>query len=128
MAYKPYQSRLFGAAIKHLLQERNLTQRQFAANAELDPSYVSKLVKGDIAEPRQDKRRQIAKGLGVTEQELQQLVAQYIEERGVAGAGGSTSDAEANTTLDVPSAPPQSPRGQGWEGEVFRPGSISRSS
>ncbi|WP_017720782.1 NB-ARC domain-containing protein [Kamptonema formosum] len=120
MAYKPDQSKLFGAAIKHLLQERNLTQRQFAANAKLDPSYVSKLVNGEIAEPRQDKRRKIAKGLDVTEPELQQLVAQYIEDRGVAGAGGSTSDAEANTTPDTPSVPPQSPRGQGDEGEVFR--------
>jgi transcriptional regulator with XRE-family HTH domain/tetratricopeptide (TPR) repeat protein len=120
MAYKPYKSKLFGAAIKHLLQARKLSQRQFAANAKLDPSYVSKLVKGDIAEPRQDKRRKIAKGLGVTEQELQQLVAQYIEECGVAGAGGSTSDAEANTTPDAPSVPPQSTLGQGWEREVFR--------
>ncbi len=117
---KPYQTKSFGDAIKHLLQDRNLSQKQFAAKAKLDPSYVSKLVKGDIAEPRQDKLGQIAKGLDVTEQELQQLVAQYIEERGVAGAGGSTSDAEANTTPDVPSAPPQSARGQGDEGEVCR--------
>ncbi|MCU0516290.1 MAG: NB-ARC domain-containing protein [Oscillatoria sp. Prado101] len=86
----------------------------------LDPSYVSKLVNGEIAEPWQDKRRKIAKGLGLTEQELQQLVAQYIEECGVAGAGGSTSDAEANTTPDAPSVPPQSPPGQGGEGEVCR--------
>ena len=78
MAYKPQNSKLYGAAIKHLLKQKSLSQRQFAGKAKLTTDYVSKLVNGKVAEPRQEQRRKIAKGLGVTEAELQKLVDDYI--------------------------------------------------
>lgn len=95
MAYKPVQARLFGLAIKHLLDARNLSQRKFAEKAGLKADYVSKLVNGKVAEPRQEQRRKIAKGLGVTEQQLQQLIAQYIENYQKPDGSVSCSDSEA---------------------------------
>jgi len=54
--YKPKEAKLFGAALKLLLHEKELSNRQFAKQAGLDPSYVSKLVNPkpgkEIAEPR----------------------------------------------------------------------------
>jgi transcriptional regulator with XRE-family HTH domain len=79
--YKPEEAKLFGAAIKQFLTERKLSQRQFAKQAGLDASYVSKLVNPkpgkEIAEPRQEIRQQLAKGLGLTEQELVEYIEQY---------------------------------------------------
>jgi transcriptional regulator with XRE-family HTH domain len=75
--YKPKEAKLFGSALKQLLREKNLSQRQFAKNADLTPSDVSKLVNGKVAEPRQENRCKIAKGLGITEQELLEYIAQY---------------------------------------------------
>lgn len=79
--YKPKEAKLFGAAIKQLLTERGLSQRQFAKQAGLDASYVSKLVNPkpgkEIAEPSQKIRQQLAKGLGITEQELLEQVARH---------------------------------------------------
>lgn len=87
--YKPNEAKLFGAAIKQLLTERNLSQRQFAKQARLTTDYVSKLVNGVVAEPRQNNRRKIAKGLGITEQELLEHIAQY-------------RDSEAEKTISDP--------------------------
>jgi transcriptional regulator with XRE-family HTH domain len=79
--YKPEEAKLFGAAIKQFLTERKLSQRQFAKQAGLDASYVSKLVNPkpgkEIAEPRKEIRQQLAKGLGLTEQELVEYIEQY---------------------------------------------------
>lgn len=80
--YKPKDAQLFGAAIKQLLTERKLSQRQFAKQAGFgDASYISKLVNPkpgkEIAEPRKDIRQQLAKGLGITEQELLEYIEQF---------------------------------------------------
>jgi transcriptional regulator with XRE-family HTH domain len=63
--YKPEQSKQFGGNLKQLLEKRKLSHRQFAQQSGLEPSYVSKLVNGKIAEPRQATLRKIAKGLGL---------------------------------------------------------------
>lgn len=80
--YKPEEAKLFGAAIKQFLTEKKLSQRQFAKQAGFaDASYVSKLVNPkagkEIAEPRKEIRQQLAKGLGITEQELLEYVERY---------------------------------------------------
>ena len=79
--YKPKEAKLFGAAIKQLLTDRGLSQRQFARKAGLDASYVSKLVNPkpgkEIAEPSKKIRQQLAKGLDITEQELLEQIARY---------------------------------------------------
>ncbi|MGB5960209.1 MAG: pentapeptide repeat-containing protein [Coleofasciculaceae cyanobacterium] len=80
--YKPKEAKLFGAAIKQFLTEINLSQRQFAKQAGFgDASYISKLVNPkpgkEIAEPRKEIRQQLAKGLGLTEQEFLEYIEQY---------------------------------------------------
>jgi WD40 repeat protein/transcriptional regulator with XRE-family HTH domain len=75
--YKPERTKSFGANIKRLLVERNLSQRQFAKLANLTPDYISKLVNGLIAEPRQDIRVKIAQGLGITETKLLEVMGNY---------------------------------------------------
>jgi len=80
--YKPKEAKLFGAAIKQLLTDRGLSQRQFAKQAGfVDASYVSKLVNPkpgkEIAEPSKKIRQQLAKGLDITEQELLEQIAKY---------------------------------------------------
>jgi transcriptional regulator with XRE-family HTH domain len=74
--YKPEHSKSFGFVVKQLLSEKNLSQRAFANKAKLTPDYVSKLVNGKVAEPRQSARRKIAQGLEITEHELQKLISQ----------------------------------------------------
>jgi transcriptional regulator with XRE-family HTH domain len=70
--YKPKEAKLFGAALKRLLHEKGLSDRQFAKQADLEHSYVSKLLNPkpgkEIAEPRKKTRQKLAKGLGITEQ------------------------------------------------------------
>ena len=79
--YKPKEAKLFGAAIKQFLTERKLNPYQFAKQAELELSYVSKLLNPkpgkEIAEPRKKTRQKLAKGLGITEQELLEQIARY---------------------------------------------------
>lgn len=80
--YKPKEAKLFGAAIKQLLTDRGLSQRQFAKQAGfVDASYVSKLVNPkpgkEIAEPSKKIRQQLAKGFGITEKELLEQIAKY---------------------------------------------------
>ena len=91
--YKPKEAKLFGVALKRLLDEKGLSDRKFAKQAELEHSYVSKLLNTkqgkEIAEPRKKTRQKLAKGLGITEQELLEQIAQY-------------SDSEAEKTISVP--------------------------
>ena len=91
--YKPKEAKLFGVALKRLLDEKGLSDRKFAKQAELEHSYVSKLLNPkpgkEIAEPRKKTRQQLAKGLGITEQELLEQIAQY-------------RDSEAEKTISVP--------------------------
>jgi len=91
--YKPNKAKLFGAALKQLLSEKKLSQRRFAKQAELDASYVSKLVNPkpgkEIEEPRKEIRQKLAKGLGITEEELLAQIARY-------------SDSEAEKTISAP--------------------------
>ncbi|MEQ9371355.1 MAG: helix-turn-helix transcriptional regulator [Coleofasciculus chthonoplastes F3-SA18-01] len=68
---------LFGLAVKQLLDEKKLSQRQFAKQAGLEPAYVSKLVNGRITEPRQETCCKIANGLGIAQQDLLEQIAQY---------------------------------------------------
>jgi transcriptional regulator with XRE-family HTH domain len=79
--YKPKEAKLFGAALKRLLHEQELSDRQFAKQAGLEHSYVSKLLNPkpgkEIAEPRKKTRQQLAQGLGITEQELLEQIARY---------------------------------------------------
>jgi len=79
--YKPDQSGQFGEAIKRLLQARGLSQREFAKRAGLETDYVSKLVNGKIAEPRQDAIAKIAKGLELTTEELNRQIQQLNSEQ-----------------------------------------------
>jgi formylglycine-generating enzyme required for sulfatase activity len=60
----------FGQAIKRLLKERGLSQREFSKQSGLDPSYVSKLVNGNIAKPRRAIVTAIAGALDLSEAEL----------------------------------------------------------
>ncbi|OCQ92717.1 hypothetical protein BCD64_08175 [Nostoc sp. MBR 210] len=76
--YKPERSKLLGIFLKKILKEKNLSQRQFAKQADLEPYYVSKLVNGQIAEPRKEIRKKIAQGLGIIEGEFQHLFEQYL--------------------------------------------------
>ncbi|BAY19167.1 putative Transcriptional Regulator, Fis family protein [Anabaenopsis circularis NIES-21] len=76
--YKPGRSKLLGIFLKKLLKEKNLSQRQFAKQANLATDYVSKLVNGQIAEPRKEIRRKIAQGLGIIEGEFQDLFDRYL--------------------------------------------------
>ncbi|HEY9833950.1 MAG TPA: pentapeptide repeat-containing protein, partial [Stenomitos sp.] len=91
--YKPKEAKLFGAALKRLLYEKELSDRQFAKQAGLEQSYVSKLLNPkpgkEIAEPRKKTRQQLAQGLGITEQELLEQIARY-------------SDSEAEKTISAP--------------------------
>ncbi|HBY78058.1 MAG TPA: hypothetical protein DEG47_13885, partial [Cyanobacteria bacterium UBA11148] len=92
--YKPKEAKLFGAVLKQLLHEKGLSDRQFAKQAGLEQSYVSKLLNPkpgkEIAEPRIKTRQKLAKGLGITEQELLEEIDRY-------------SDLEAaKTTPDTP--------------------------
>jgi uncharacterized protein YjbI with pentapeptide repeats/transcriptional regulator with XRE-family HTH domain len=91
--YKPKEAKLFGVALKRLLDEKGLSDRQFAKQAGLEQSYVSKLLNPkpgkEIAEPRKKTRQQLAQGLGITEQELQEQIARY-------------SDSEAEKTISAP--------------------------
>jgi len=82
MTYKPESSGNLARAIRYLLQERKLSDYQFAKDAGLERDYVSKLVNGKIGEPRREQLKKIAKGLGMTEQELGDYVDRY-EESGV---------------------------------------------
>ena len=70
--YKSKEAKLFGAALKRLLHEKGLSDRQFAKQADLEHSYVSKLLNPkpgkEIADPRKKTRQKLAKGLGITEQ------------------------------------------------------------
>lgn len=93
--YKPRESKVFGLALKQLLKERSLSQRKFAKQAGLTTDYVSKLVNGEIAEPRQKNRCKIAKGLGITERELLKYVAKYGKQ-------------EAEETISAPPDLPES--------------------
>ncbi|MBW4548100.1 MAG: helix-turn-helix domain-containing protein [Symplocastrum torsivum CPER-KK1] len=81
--YKPKEAKLFGAALKQLLREKNLSDRQFAKQAGLQQSYVSKLLNpkpgNEIAEPRKKTRQQLAQGLGITEQELLEQIDRYSD-------------------------------------------------
>jgi transcriptional regulator with XRE-family HTH domain len=92
--YKPRESKVFGLALKQLLKERSLSHRQFAKQAGLETSYMSKLLNPkpgkEIAEPRRKTRQQLAKGLGITEQQLLEEIARY-------------SDLEAEKTISSPS-------------------------
>jgi len=91
--YKPKEAKLFGAALKRLLHEKGLSDRQFAKQADLEHSYVSKLLNPkpgkEIAEPRKKTRQKLAKGLGITEQELLEQIARC-------------SDSEAEKTISAP--------------------------
>jgi transcriptional regulator with XRE-family HTH domain len=91
--YKPKEAKLFGAALKRLLHEKGLSDRQFVKQAGLEPSYVSKLLNPkpgkEIAEPKKKTRQQLAQGLGITEQELLEQIARY-------------SDSEAEKTISAP--------------------------
>jgi len=91
--YKPKEAKLFGAALKRLLHEKELSDRQFAKQAGLEQSYVSKLLNPkpgkEIAEPRKKTRQKLAKGLGITEKELLEQIARY-------------SDSEAEKTISAP--------------------------
>ncbi len=104
MAYRPEGAKLFGAAIKYLLDKKGLSQRKFAEQAGLETGYVSKLVNGEISEPRQENRSKIAQGLGVTEQQLQELVVQYIEGKRETDGGSPNSGEIASTTI-TPNTP-----------------------
>ena len=79
MSYPSSHSSPYGAAIMHLLKQQGVNQQEFAEKAGLAVDYVSKLVNGKVSQPRQDSRQKIAKGLGISEQALQQLVDSYIE-------------------------------------------------
>jgi tetratricopeptide (TPR) repeat protein/transcriptional regulator with XRE-family HTH domain len=68
---EPNQSGVFGKVIKRLLKEKNLSQNVFSIRAKLTPDYVSKLVNGGIVKPRDETRRKIAEGLGITEEKLE---------------------------------------------------------
>lgn len=68
--YKPDASKQFGAAIKRLLDEKGLSQRQFAAKTGLDTGYLSKLVNGKIEEPRREIQEKLARGFGLSIEQL----------------------------------------------------------
>jgi predicted NACHT family NTPase/transcriptional regulator with XRE-family HTH domain len=76
--YKPQKSREFGVALRQLLQQRALSDRQFAKRCGLDTSYISKLLNGEIAEPRRTTLEKLAQGLSFASiddlyQEIQRL-------------------------------------------------------
>ena len=64
MTYKPQKTGEFGANLKQLIAERGLSDRQFAKQCRLEPSYISKLLNGGIAEPRRPTLEKLAQGLG----------------------------------------------------------------
>jgi len=77
----------FGVALKALLEEKDLSQRQFAKKAGLTTDYVSKVVNGEIKKPRNSTVEKIAAGLNLTVAELWQAI----------GAGQSSGADTANT-------------------------------
>src|SRR4028119_235909 len=113
--YKPKEAKLFGAAIKQLLTDRGLSQRQFARKAGLDASYVSKLVNPkpgkEIAEPSKKIRQQLAKGLDITEQELLEQIARYSNlepEEKISNPPGLAEREKAIAKNPIVSNPPES--------------------
>jgi len=101
MRYQTARSRSLGEFIKQLLQDKDLTQRKFAKQANLTTDYVSRLVNGKITEPRQEQYRRILQGLGITEQEFQQLFDQFKDK-----GSGYTPDSPAN---NLPSSSTNNP-------------------
>lgn len=84
MTYKPEESRKLGTALRELLKQRGLSERQFAKRCDLEPDYMSKLLNGEIGQPRQEKLNQLAKGLELLEksfsfdelyEEIQRLIS-----------------------------------------------------
>ncbi|MBL1173586.1 tetratricopeptide repeat protein [Pantanalinema sp. GBBB05] len=75
-SYRPEKSKRFGLAVKRLLEEHQLSQREFAKRAGLATDYVSKLVNGEIGEPRNSTVEKLAKGFDITATELWQRVKQ----------------------------------------------------
>jgi transcriptional regulator with XRE-family HTH domain len=103
--YKPDQSGQFGESIKRLLQARGLSQRKFAERAGLETDYVSKLVNGKIAEPRQDAIAKIAKGLELTPEELNRQIQRLNSEQ----LGSVENSALLNLGMNRPHPQPLSP-------------------
>ena len=101
--YKPRKSKLFGLALKQLLDERNLSQRQFAKQAGLTTDYVSKLVNGGVAEPRQKTLSKITDGLGMTEQELLEYIAQYGKQEAEETVSNPTGSGKREEAIAKPS-------------------------
>jgi len=93
-SYRPEKDKQFGSVLKRLLEENQLSQRKFAERADLKPDYVSKLVNGEIGEPRKSTVEKIANGLGITVTELWQWVEQF---------NGATEPAQPG--VPVPPAP-----------------------
>lgn len=108
MTYKPESSGNFARAIQHLLNEKKLTHYRFAKDAELETDYVSKLLNGKIGEPRREQLKKIAKGLGMTEQELGDYADRYEE----SGVLGNLQDNQS------PDNPPESPPSEAIEGNT----------
>ncbi|MEX0268025.1 helix-turn-helix domain-containing protein [Leptolyngbyaceae cyanobacterium UHCC 1019] len=84
MTYKPEESRKLGTALRELLKQRGLSDRQFAKGCDLGTDYISKLLNGEIDQPRQEKLNQLAKGLKLPEksfsfdelyEEIQRLIS-----------------------------------------------------
>ena len=94
---------LFGLAVKQLLDEKKLSQRQFAKQAGLTTDYVSKLVNGIVAEPRQNTCRKIAKGLGITQQDLLKQIAQYSNPEAGETAFNPTGSGKREEAIAKPS-------------------------
>lgn len=85
MDYRPDSDQAFGQAIKHLLERKGMSQREFAKRSDLAPDYVSKLVNGKIKEPRREFQQKIAMGLGFSSvdvlwAEIQRLNATLLSE------------------------------------------------
>ena len=85
MTYKPEESRKLGTALRELLKQRGLSERQFAKRCDLEPDYMSKLLNGEIDQPRQEKLTRLARGLELSVksfdelyQEIQRLISTQL--------------------------------------------------
>lgn len=70
-----YEHQPFAVLVTYLLNQKKLSQNQFSCRANLSPDYVSKLVNGQIAQPRQATLDKIARGFEITKEELLELAS-----------------------------------------------------
>ena len=60
----------FGEKIKRLREDRNFSQRQFALQLDITPTYMSKIERGELPPPSEEVVKKMAQLLGCNSDEL----------------------------------------------------------